>query len=115
MEAVLPRSVASHVRQEVAEHWRRLSGLSAGPGGRLPVGGAYIEYHGLGPTGASLPPFHRQQDALNNTYMYRALRVVDLRRVGGLGNVMYAEFGAYGFTTIHIHIHIHGFTNHSLA
>lgn len=98
MRAVLPRSVTTHMRYEMAEHRRRrLSGLSAGQG-RLPVGGAYIEYHGLGPTGASSPPFHRQQDALNNTY--RALRVID-RRPEGLGDVMYAEFGTYGFETIH--------------
>ena len=69
-----------------------------GSGGALPVGGAYIEYHGLGPTGATSPPFFRQQDAFNNTY--RALRVID-RRAGGLGNVLYAEFGTYDFTTIH--------------
>ena len=67
----------------------------AGDGkGALPAGGAYIEYHGLGPTGASSPPWYRQQDALNNTY--RALRVID-RRPGGLGNVLYAEFGTFGF------------------
>jgi hypothetical protein len=68
--------------------------------GLLPVGGAYVEYHGLGPTGASTPPWFRQQDALNNTY--RALRVID-RRADGLGNVLYAEFGTFGFGTIQQH------------
>lgn len=67
-------------------------------GGALPLGGAYIEYHGLGPTGATSPPFFRQQDSFNNTY--RALRVID-RRTGGLGNVLYAEFGTFNFTTIY--------------
>ena len=54
---------------------------------------------GLGPVGASSPPWHRQQDAFNNTY--RALRVID-RRPGGLGNVMYAEFalGSFNFERI---------------
>jgi hypothetical protein len=43
------------------------------PQPQLPVGSAYIEYHGLGPTGATAGPWFRWQDALNNTY--RALRV----------------------------------------
>lgn len=81
----LPRSVVSHIWQ------------SAAPGGLLPAGGAYIEYHGLGPTGANSAPWHRQQDALNNTY--RALRVMDGRE-GGLGNVLYAEFGSFDFSTV---------------
>ena len=49
---------------------------------------------GLGPTGGASAPWYRQQDAFNNTY--RALRVID-RRPGGLGNVLYAEFGTFGF------------------
>ena len=52
---------------------------------------------GLGPTGASSPPFYRQQDAFNNTY--RALRVID-RRAGGKGNVLFVEFGSFGFENI---------------
>ncbi len=112
--------IGSHV--DLAPTWLALAGLSTpaamdgrslagallgtdavqttgkrGAAGALPSGGAYIEYHGLFDVGASTPPFYRQQDALNNTY--RALRVID-RRPGGLGNVMYAEFGTFGFEKI---------------
>jgi hypothetical protein len=72
---LLPASVLRHLRRDEERQ-----------DGALPVGGAYVEYHGIGPTGASSAPWFRQQDALNNTY--RALRVID-RRQGGLGNVLY--------------------------
>ena len=67
-----------------------------GVGGALPLGGAYVEYHGLGLTGSP----GRLGDAFNNTY--RALRVIDRRTggEGGLGNVLYAEFGSYTFDSI---------------
>ena len=55
---------------------------------------------GLGPTGGASAPWYRQQDAFNNTY--RALRVID-RRPGGLGNVLYAEFGSFDFATLQFH------------
>merc|ERR1712216_427649 len=68
--------------------------------GTLPLGAAYIEYHGLGPVGIS-HGHGRQEDAWNNTY--RAVRVID-RREGGLGNIMYAEFGGdFNFSTIYFH------------
>lgn len=68
------------------------------PGERdpLPVGLALIEYHSLGIVGAP----GRLGDAWNNTY--RALRIID-RRPYGLGNVLYAEFGDYSFSTVQFH------------
>jgi hypothetical protein len=85
----LPASVLGHLRRDEGRQ-----------DGALPVGGAYIEYHGLGPTGASSAPWFRQQDAFNNTY--RAVRVIDHRQ-GGLGNVLYAEFGNFDFTKVSFH------------
>jgi len=94
------RSLASALQQRAPEETVKTEETGKGSDDVLPflpVGSAYLEYHGLGPTGASSAPWFRQQDALNNTY--RALRVID-RRQGGLGNVLFSEFGTFDFTTI---------------
>ena len=83
------KSTADHVRLDA----NISDNVEVDVGGALPRGGAYIEYHGLGPVGAP----NRRQDAWNNTY--RALRVID-RRPHGLGNVLYAEFGDFLFKNI---------------
>ena len=90
----LPSSVVSHLNRQAGS--RPSSSLYRGRAlerGALPVGGAYIEYHGLGLTGSP----GRLGDAFNNTY--RALRVVD-RREGGLGNVLFSEFGDFGVENV---------------
>jgi arylsulfatase A-like enzyme len=80
---LLPESVAAHLQQNARDD-------------PLPSNGVYIEYHGLGMTGAP----GRLGDAFNNTY--RALRVIN-HQPGGLGNVMYAEFGDFFFNNISFH------------
>jgi N-acetylglucosamine-6-sulfatase len=107
----LPSSVVSHLNRQPGEQTSSSSsaptssaptssaptsanrGGAPAAGGVLPVGGAYIEYHGLGLTGSP----GRLGDAFNNTY--RALRVID-RREGGLGNVLFSEFGDFEFSEI---------------
>lgn len=81
----------------VAMHFDRSSNTApTASASVLPRNGAYIEYHGLGLTG--LPG--RLGDSPNNTY--RGLRVVD-HLTGGLGNVLYAEFGDFSFENITFH------------
>jgi len=98
--ADLPVSVRAHLeQQEQQEQQARDMPEDQQSLPLLPAGGAYIEYHGLGLVGYT-PPWYRLGDAWNNTY--RALRVID-RTPGGLGNVLYAEFGSYNFDQITFH------------
>jgi hypothetical protein len=85
----LPQSVAAHLQRH-AEQKVQLQGKKSA----LPANGAYIEYHGLGMVADG---HGRLGDAWNNTY--RALRVID-HQPGGLGNVLYAEFGDFFFESI---------------
>ena len=85
----LPLSVAAHLRRQ--QELPRTAGRPTPM--RLPFNSAYIEYHGLGLTGAP----GRLGDAFNNTF--RALRVMD-HQPGGLGNVLYAEWGDFFFERI---------------
>lgn len=96
----VPRSVRRHLAAPTPARSPGTIAESGGHGGAagvLPVGGALIEYHSLGMTGLNSRGEGRLGDAWNNTY--RALRVID-RRDGGLGNVLYAEFGDFTFSTI---------------
>lgn len=90
--AALPASVLRHLRRPPRKRAGTGGGGESCPDesctGTLPVGGAYVEYHGIGLTGSP----GRLGDAFNNTY--RALRVIDRRTPTGLGNVLYAEFGS---------------------
>ena len=53
--AQLPESVRRHLSWQTAQENQQQGG------GVLPRGGAYVEYHGLGPTGASSAPWFRQR------------------------------------------------------